>query len=240
MKISRVSFFIVCGLSVSGCSTIQSWFPDKEKDYQFTTELSPLVIPLDLVQKTSLPNHSVGVDLQATKTEKPVKPQIADKKLLEIVKPAFEMANDSVTHPDLPDEVEARLNRNDIQVSLTHENVPTLNLNVPSARAWRIVGKALSRSGIEITNRNQEGGQIVIQFADSTNKTEPEKSLWDNTISVFNPFAENEQNYILNFTELNAKTSVTVLNPQLQTIVDGASNKILTILFDAIKADLSK
>ena len=150
------------------------------------------------------------------------------------------MANDSVTHPDLPDEVEARLNRNDIQVSLTHENVPTLNLNVPSARAWRIVGKALSRSGIEITNRNQEGGQIVIQFADSTNKTEPEKSLWDNTISVFNPFAENEQNYILNFTELNAKTSVTVLNPQLQTIVDGASNKILTILFDAIKADLSK
>jgi uncharacterized lipoprotein len=109
---------------------------------------------------------------------------------------------------------------------------------VPLVRAWRIVGKALSRSGIEVTNRGQDSGQIYIQFVET--KQQPEKSLWDNTISVFNPFSENEQSYILQFHEANLKTSVTVLTPELQTITDGLDNKILLILFDAIKTDLSK
>lgn len=227
--------FIAC--SLSGCSTLQSWFPDKEKDYQFTTELPPLVIPPDLVQKPLLPTRVVPVDSTVSKIAKTAHP-VDDKKLVEIVKPAFEMATELANHPI--DKAETLLNRNEIQISLTHENAPTLNLNVPSARAWRIVGKALSRSGIEVTNRDQENGQIHVLVVDLQTKTEQETSLFDDTISTFNPFSTPEQSYVLQFRETNSKTAITVLNSELQPITDNSSEKLLSSLFDAIKTDLSK
>ncbi len=233
MKLSfQVSFIVCVVISTNGCSTLQSWFPDKEKDYQFTTELPPLVIPTDLVQKISVPAKKI-TPTAANSVEAITPKKLAAKKIESVIEKIAAVENRSTLT-----DAETELNRNEIQVSLTHENAPTLNLNVPLVRAWRIVGKALSRSGIEVTNRNQDSGQIYIQFIDA--KQQPEKSLWDNTISVFNPFAENEQSYILQFHEANLKTSVTVLTPELQTLTDGLDNKILLILFDAIKADLSK
>ncbi len=233
MKLSFQVGFIVCVvIGTSGCSTLQSWFPDKEKDYQFTTELPPLVIPTDLVQKISVPAKKI-TPTAANSVEAITPKKLATKKIESVIEKIAVVEN----RPTLTD-AETELNRNEIQVSLIHENAPTLNLNVPLVRAWRIVGKALSRSGIEVTNRGQDSGQIYIQFVEA--KQQPEKSLWDNTISVFNPFSENEQSYILQFHEANLKTSVTVLTPELQTITDGLDNKILLILFDAIKTDLSK
>ncbi|MEI6746915.1 MAG: outer membrane protein assembly factor BamC [Methylococcaceae bacterium] len=240
MKTSlRVSFLIACGLSVSGCSTIQSWFPDKEKDYQFTTELPPLVIPADLVQKPSVPARATTAEPIMAKAVEPDTPKKSAAKMIAPAIEKIEKPAPMVNRPVLTD-TETELSRNEIQVSLTHENAPTLNLNVPAVRAWRIVGKALSRSGIEITNRNETSGQIDIQVADSKPKTEPEKSLWDTTVSAFNPFAENEKSYVLQFHETNEKTAVTLLNAELKPLTDGTDNKVLTILFDAIKADLSK
>ncbi len=236
MKTSFKISAIACALSLSGCSTLQSWFPDKEKDYQFTTELPQLVIPSDLVQKSALPTRS-SVETPTAKSVESVAPQkIAPKKN---ITPTIEKTAPLVNRPALED-AETELSRNEIQVSLTHENAPTLNLNVPSVRAWRIVGKALSRSGIEVTNRDQTNGKIHIQIADSKPKTESEKSLLDDTLSVFDGFVSNETGYVLQFRETNSKTAVTVLSTELQPLMDGADNKVLLILFEAIKADLSK
>jgi len=232
---------LLVACSLSGCSTLQSWFPDKEKDYQFTTELPPLVIPPDLIQKPSVPIRLAPqsyVPPIETPVAKAVEPIASKKSVSKTLAPAVEQLAPIPNRPALAD-AETELSRAEIQVSLTHENAPTLNLNVPSVRAWRIVGKSLSRSGIEVTNRNEVNGQIHIQIADSKPKAEPEKSLWDDTISVFNPFSQNEQSYVLQFREANAKTAVTVLNSELQPITDGADNNVLTILFDTIKADLS-
>ncbi|MDD5228603.1 MAG: outer membrane protein assembly factor BamC [Methylococcales bacterium] len=236
--LQKGGILLVVACSLNGCSTLQSWFPDKEKDYQFTTELPPLIIPPDLVQKPTLPVRAVPVEPVIAKA---IEPNMPKKSVTKTMAPAIESVPESkqINRPTLADP-EIELSRNEIQVSLTHENTPTLNLNVPSVRAWRIVGKALSRSNIEVTSRNQDGGQIHIQIADTQPKEEIEKSLWDNTVSVFNPFSTTEQSYVLQFHEANARTTVTVLNPELQPLTDGADNKVLMILFNAIKSDLSK
>ena len=44
----RLLIFGAVLVNVSACSYIKSLFPDKEKDYQFTTEIPPLVLPTDL------------------------------------------------------------------------------------------------------------------------------------------------------------------------------------------------
>jgi outer membrane protein assembly factor BamC len=234
--LQKGGLLLVVAFSLSGCSTLQSWFPDKEKDYQFTTELPPLVIPPDLVQKPSLPTRAAPIEPMVGKA---IESATHQNSKVKTIAPAIEKPAPMTNRPVLAD-AETELSRNEIQVSLTHENAPTLNLNVPSVRAWRIVGKALSRSGIEVTNRNQDSGEIHIKVADAKPKAEPEKSLWDNTVSVFNPFSETEQSYVLKFQETNSKTTITVFNPELQPLTDGADNKVLMILFDAIKADLSK
>lgn len=228
MKMLKVSA-IACVLSLSGCSTLQSWFPDKEKDYQFTTELPPLVIPLDLTKKPSLPSRAASTQLPAPKIEDTVQNSLRNQK--EVVKKVEDVSAIVAARPALSEE---EISKNEIQLSLTHENTPALNLNVPLARAWRIVSKALSRKGIEATKHDNENRQIHVQIANV--KSQPEKSLWDNTVEVFNPFTQNEEKYILQFNEVNAKTSVTVLDEALQPITD---DKLLASLFDSIKADLS-
>ncbi len=235
----RISFLIACSLNASGCSTIQSWFPDKEKDYQFTTELPPLVIPADLVQKPSVPARATTAEPIMAKAVEPDTPKKSAAKMIAPAIEKIEKPAPMVNRPVLTD-TETELSRNEIQVSLTHENAPTLNLNVPAVRAWRIIGKALSRSGIEITNRNQESGQIYIQIPNSKPKTESEKSFLTDTLSIFDGFVSDETSAILQFHESNAKTAVTLLNAELKPLTDGTDNKVLTILFDAIKADLSK
>lgn len=212
---------------------IQDWFPDKEKDYQFTAELPPLVIPLDLMQKPKLTPHVTPAEIS--------KPNLG--KTLENAKVKIEKTVaaqvETTTRPTLS-EVETQIPKNEIQISLTHENIPSLNLNVPTARAWRIVGKALSRSGIEVTKHDLEMKQITIQVAEKKAQSQQEDSLFSDATSVFTGFMNNEQGYVLQFQETNEKTSVTVLDSDLQPLKNAASEKLLNTLFDSIKADVSK
>lgn len=56
MKLNIGSLIIIAAalLNVSACSYIKGLFPDKEKDYQFTTEIKPLVLPSDLSDNSVL------------------------------------------------------------------------------------------------------------------------------------------------------------------------------------------
>lgn len=201
---------------------IQDWFPDKEKDYQFTAELPPLVIPPDLMQKPKLTPHVAPVEIAKLNIEKTASAQAQ-----------------TMTRPVLS-EMETQIPKNEIQISLTHENVPSLNLNVPTARAWRIVGKALSRSGIEVTKHDLEMKQITVQVVGKKSQSQQEDSFFSDATSVFTGFMNNEQSYVLQFQEVNEKTSVTVLDGDLQPLKNSASEKLLNTLFDSIKADVSK
>lgn len=226
--------FLISASNLSGCSVIQDWFPDKEKDYQFTAELPPLVIPPDLVQKPKLTPYVASTEIAR-------KPNIAN--VFESTKAKVEKIPTSeavtITRPALS-EVEVPISKNEIQISLTHENTPSLNLNVPTARAWRIVGKALSRTGIEVTKHDLEMKQITVQVVEKNAQSQQEDSLFSDATSIFTGFMNNEQRYVLQFQETNEKTSVTVLDGDLQPLKNAASEKLLNTLFDAIKTDVSK
>lgn len=225
---------------------IQDWFPDKEKDYQFTTELPPLVIPSDLAQQSKFSPKVAAAEMATPKVEKAIenaKTQIA-KHAPEIAQVeqavAAEIEKTAVSRPPLS-LAETAIAKNEIQISLTHENIPSLNLNIPTARAWRIVSKALSRSGIEVTKHEPATGQITVQVAEKSEKSTPEEdSFFGDASSVFSGFISNEQRYILQFQESNEKTAVTVLDGDLQPLKNAASEKLLSTLFDSIKSDLSK
>jgi outer membrane protein assembly factor BamC len=214
-----IAFYVAS--SLSGCSTIQSWFPDKEKDYQFTSELAPLVIPPDLMHKAKTPSRLTALPPVLEKT--PDIPAIIAKQPIDNRQP--------VNSDTIP------LNRDDIQLTRSDDKTSQFSLNVPYERAFRIIGKAISRSGIEVLERSEEAKTIKIQVTQAP--TAPvEKSFLDETLSMFDIFEADEKIYVIEFTENNGKTSATLLSSNLKPFTQ--SNAVFMRLYNSIQTDLHK
>ncbi|EGW20041.1 outer membrane protein assembly factor BamC [Methylobacter tundripaludum] len=214
MKTKIRSLIIVAVLvNVSACSTIKNLFPDKEKDYQFTTEIPPLIMPPDLAG-----DSIANVPAAAPVAESP-----------------------DVAAAVPPTETAPTVDRKLTQVELVDagEGTKRLRIGAPSAIAWRMVGKALSRKSIEVTNRNQDEGRFDVQY-DPNKKEVEDGSVWDEVQFFFKGFEVTEQEYVLKLVENNRQTDVVILNKEQKPVADETSLSLLTLLHDTIKADLAK
>jgi uncharacterized lipoprotein len=129
------------------------------------------------------------------------------------------------------------LNRDDIQLTRSDDKTSQFSLNVPYERAFRIVGKAISRSGIEVLERSEEAKTIKIQVTQAPT-TPVEKSFLDETLSMFDIFEADEKIYVIEFTENNDKTSAMLLSSNLKPLTQ--SNAVFMRLYDSIQTDLRK
>jgi len=232
MKTKFRSLIIVAALvNLPACSYIKSLFPDKEKDYQFTTEIPPMVLPTDLVGGSigGLPPASTAgkadsVPAAATGDAAPA---------AETTGEASAAAPQAETAPEI--------DRKLIQVELVdaEEGTKRLRIGAPPARAWRMVGKALSRKSIEVTNRNQEEGLFNVQYDPDKQEVEDE-SILDEAKFFLKGFEITEQEYVLKLVGNNQQTDVIVLDKEQKPVADKMSLSLLMLLHDTIKSDLAK
>jgi outer membrane protein assembly factor BamC len=209
----RALIIVIVLANLSACSYIKSLFPDKEKDYQFTTEIPPLTIPPDLTGG-SIANVPAAPAAEAANTA-PVEPS-----------------------PEPAPTVERKL----IQVELVNADQGTrrLRISAPPSTAWRMVGKALSRQFMEVTSRNQEEGLFHVLY-DPNSKEVEDGSVWDEVVFFVKGFETNEQEYVLKLVENNIQqTDVIIMDKEQKPIADEGSLSLLTLLHDTIKADLAK
>ncbi|MFW5444267.1 MAG: outer membrane protein assembly factor BamC [Methylococcaceae bacterium] len=202
-------------LSISGCSYIKGLFPDKERDYQLTTEIPALVIPEDLtdhaIQKRpkvlSTPTVSQSIEgSQAGSIDTPVSTE-----------------NEETINVDL---VEYAGGATRIRIEDTIE------------RSWRTVGKALSRNSIEIVNRNEFDRLYYVQYDPDFKKVE-DGSLWDEVIFVFADDPAKEKEFRIRLAENGGMTEVIVLDSNDTPLSTGGGLKLLHLLYKTIKADLA-
>ncbi len=213
MKTKTRSLIIVVVLvNVSACSYIKNLFPDKERDYQFTTEIPPLIMPPDLAG-----DSIANVPASAPAAESP--------------------DVDAVPPTETAPTVDRKLTQ--IELVDADEGTKRLRIGAPSAIAWRMVGKALSRKSIEVTNRNQDEGRFDVQY-DPSKKEVEDGSVWDEINFFFKGFEVAEQEYVLKLVENNRQTDVVILDKEQKPVADETSLSLLTLLHDTIKADLAK
>lgn len=249
MKVKICSFIITASLvfNLSACSYIKSLFPDKEKDYQYTTEIPPLILPADL-KKTQVPSVPKP-SLSAPSSPSPSASSVAANATIEEAKPAAPAINESVVTPPAPAEQANQAAAPESEsvipdTAITVERVKfdtgenRLRINVPFIRAWRIVGKALSRKSIEVTERNQEARLITVLYDPDEQKVE-DGSYWDEVVFIFSGIQSNEKKYLLKLEENNQQTDIVVVDEDQQILSDAASFKLLTLLQETIKADLA-
>ena len=234
-------------LNVSGCSYVKTLFPDKEKDYQYTTEIPPLILPEDL-KKSHIPSLSTVTPTAPpliTDADAAVPTTTVNGTTEEPAATAPATATATATNESPAPVGTAETEPAIPNTAITVERIKAteaenrLRINVPFINAWRMVNKALSRKAIEVTERNQDAKQITVQY-DPDEQTPKDESLWDEAMFMFRGIQSNEQTYLLKLEENNQQTDITVTDKDQQLLSDAASVKLLTLLENTIKADLAK
>ena len=133
-----IPFMILClTLGLGGCGGI---LPDREKEYQYSSELPPLEIPPDMTGPNSedpmatVPDASGTASLNELQQESDREPVV--------------LTADTVRLVDLPG------------------GSTLLEIDETFPRVWRIVGKALSRLELEVTDRDRSIGIYYFLYDD--------------------------------------------------------------------------
>ncbi len=237
----KIKLFITLGIALllPACSYLKSWFPDKEKDYQYTTEIPALKYPPDLAKQDSLTaafNQAKAPTL-ATPERMPeiITPTITEP-------PLEPVANDSppndATLTDIPS---ATPKHEAIAAQLITQNDGHAHLMIEESfdTAWRVVDKALSRKSIEVTNRDKPAKVFSLRYDPNEQKLE-DGSLWDEALFIFRGFKNDEKAFVVKLSGIDQQTQVEVLDKDQQPTTDPVALTLLKVLLETIKTDFAK
>jgi outer membrane protein assembly factor BamC len=238
---------------LTACGYIKSLFPDKEKDYQYTTEIPALVLPADLAKQDGLKSIPRPALVLPEVTESPTTaaaapaikplPEPSTPVTAPIEAPSVEPSFAETPQPEsVTSEAQTTpIKRELIPVSIqkSAEGVDVLRMNAPLESAWRAVDKALSRKSIEVTERNKTERLFRLHF--NPNEKVPENSsFWQETLFMFNGLIGSEQEFILKLTGSGEQTDVSVLDNGQKPSSDASATGLLNLLQDTIKSDFAK
>jgi len=199
---------------LSACSTIKSWFPDKERDYQFTYEIPELTVPDDLKNRgLKSPTPSA---------------RVAPAEVAEPVRQA-----ESAEQPEKSAQAAAAPAEKPVTASASGAG-SSLQIDQPHAQAVRMVARALSRQKLEIVERNVEKGYFYIKFDPNAVKAQ-DASIWDEFTFLFGDDPSQEQEFRINTQEVGPQlTEVTVQDSAGHSLSDATANSLLQLITDAI------
>lgn len=210
MKLKLICIFVAVS-SLFACSTIKEYFPDKEKDYQLTSEIPALTIPEDLNE-----------DVIQSKPKIVVRQQIAEQDIETV-------ANEKKEKKLL------------INVDLVEYTGGATRIQIEDSlvRSWYYVGKALSRNSIEITQRIENQRVYYVQYDPEFEKIE-DGSLWDEVLFIFADDPAQEKEYRVKLAEKAGITEVFLLDENDNPLLSQIDLTLLKLLHKTIKQDLTQ
>jgi outer membrane protein assembly factor BamC len=258
MSQRKIPLFLIltATLNLSACSYIQSLFPDKEKEYQFTTEIPPLVLPEDL-SKGAAGKATESTSVPESEPLKAENQQTAETDQAEAITENSESSDKIGTEPaqrpeeageaiqqeqpeQQPEAEEEKYDKDDkTPVELVRFSDGERRLRISSSlnRAWHLVSKALSRNAIEVTQRDQDQKLFFVQYDPDASKAE-DGSLLDEAIFLFKGFEANEKAYLLKLIPVDGKTDLAITDKDVNPVPnDEAAVKLLRLLGGTIQGN---
>jgi outer membrane protein assembly factor BamC len=234
-------------LLLTGCSYLESYFPDKERDYQYTTEIPMLDWPAELRK-----NQPSGKNEPSASSGNPEAADASEESFLpKDYSFGGKESADSQTNEQPPESqakavepTEVRASESDdrniissVEIVKYDDGESRLRLGAGFAKAWRAVSKSLSRNSIEVTGRNYEQGLITVQY-DPDEKPVKDDSFMDEINFIFHGIGANDETYLLKLEEHNQMTDVIVLDEEhLPMLNSEPALRLLKSMADTIKAD---
>lgn len=258
METKVLIVLVAAGLSISlsGCGFIKSLFPDKGKDYQYTSEIAPLVYPKDLA-KSGHPSFT-PTDLADNTPEQPPAPPLAPITAPESAvlpeKTVPEASPQPVASEQIPSAEAAKASTaaskatadNGPEKNAAPKHVPLVSTVLKDGgvqllrvegdfdTVWLAVNKALSRKSVEVTDRNSAAQMVSLRYEDPA-QSAANRNLWDETLYILSGMPSTDKQYALKFSAHGSQqTDVAVYNEQQQPVADDSSLSLLKLLQNAI------
>ncbi len=113
-----------------------------------------------------------------------------------------------------------------------------LRINSPFARVWRVVGKAITAQSIEIVDKDRSHATYYVKY-DSALQEVADGSFWDEVVFFFGSDVHQEELYMIYLAEAESGTGtgVFVQDEHGNSVSSGDGEKLLNLLYDAIKKD---
>lgn len=220
MKKNRQLVYLLISLVLSAlvsCSSIKPYFPDKQKDYRYSQEIAPLRLPADLAEQKK--PEPLVTDLP-TKTEQQ---DFSEES----------QSDENIRQSQIPHK------RGHVELVGFDSGAIRLVVYEPIKQTWYIVGKALSREAVEVTERNQASNSYTIQFDPA--KTEVEDgSLWNEVEFFFGEDKHLDQKFHILLAADGQRTEIAVTDEKGIPQSEGTGLGVLFMLFEAIKKDLTE
>jgi outer membrane protein assembly factor BamC len=251
MKILDIILVSIIAMTLTGCSYIQSWFPDKERDYQYTSEIPLINYPTELRQNrpeggspldnaAEAPSSSTNVESSeaSASTENAGQPPSTEN-ISPDTPPEAQPVPTPATEVTPASGADERDTVSSVEVVKYDDGESRLRLGSGLSKSWRVVNKALTRNMIEVTARNFDQSQITIQY-DPDEKKAKDESFMDEIGFLFKGIDINDREFVLKLEAFDQHSDVIVLNEEhLPMLNDDAALRLLKVLADSIKADLA-
>ncbi|MGR8979404.1 MAG: outer membrane protein assembly factor BamC [Gammaproteobacteria bacterium] len=261
--------------NLSACGYIKSWFPDKEKDYQYTTEIAPLAVPPGLTDNPAFKTAKTSSEADRTENNN----QITEESTREEIKPPEEGQIESAietpettapsagaqevqpadgeseekspaldqtveetsseadsTAAEQPEKKQSQEDAIPVELIIYDDGETRLRIAADRTQAWHMVGKALMRNSIEVTERNQEEGAYRVVFEPDEKPVE-DGSLWDEAVFLFKGFQSKGKPFLLKIIENNQQSDVAVLDDNGKPASDKAALRMLKLIHQTLKAE---
>jgi uncharacterized lipoprotein len=213
---------------LTGCSTIEGWFPDKHKQYQYSTEIAALEIPPDLSSSTidgasggSRPSwespSSADDSAEAVSSDREATPA-----------PGAEMS------PEDAKAMRAGKDHPKPVLAESSSDVPLIEVQAPFDITWAEVNKALGRQKLEIIDQNRSDGLYFVHFA-KNQKPYEDKGFFGDVAEMFNGSPGSTQEYRIKLEEKSGVTSIYVQDSEGKPQRDGPGLDLLKQLNETLQ-----
>ena len=198
------------------------------------TDSEEIVVMVDMIEgpvakpvpSSKLENYSF--DEPVTNTSEPVKTSA--------------VSNTTETDPKIkPETPEAAIETEEtphIDFIMFDAGATRLRTNQKFTPIWRLIGKSLSHNHIEITQRNRESGQFIVQY-DPDRKDYNDDSVSDEFWFVFSDNNANEKEFRIRVISHNKNIEILVLDESNTPLSDGTGLKLLKLIFNTLHSALS-
>jgi len=197
-------------------------FPDKQKQYRYTTELPDLEIPPDLVG-SKVDGKLAESDTQPDEVVSAVQ---GKTKLEPTGSPSSGKSGKKKKRKHLDD--------NSVTLAESMENTSLIELNEPYAEAWNDVSRALGRLKIEVFDQNRTDGVFYVYYGGQPPKKEEEASVWDTVVSVFDVQKDTAKEYRVKLEGKDDFTFIKILDQDDKELSEGPAFDLLKRLHEKL------
>lgn len=216
---------------LNGCS---SWFPDKQKQYQYSSEIPPLEIPPDLLADSvegavrGRRPAEAAIDTGRSPEDTPSAEKPAETPSPET---AATDSSSGFATPD-PHSGSRRSAPSGATLAQNVDDVPLVEIDESFALAWNDVSKALGRIEVEVTDQNRTEGLYFVYF--SAEQNVKDTGIWGDMKALFGSGPEPAQEFQVKLEEKGAATMISVLDKDGKPQTEGQGLELLKRLHQTL------